>query len=106
MTGAGFFLGHLPFWIVNYGLAMLAWTCIGRFMLSGFVAEDSRNYIWRAFRAISRPALWLVRPIVPLQIGPRALPLAAAFWLFMLRIVAFLVMFHAGLVPRVSGGGG
>jgi hypothetical protein len=105
MQQPDFFLSHLPFWVVNYGLALLAWTCIGRFMLSAFVAEESRNYIWRSFVAITWLPMRLLRPIVPLQIGPRLLPLAVAFWLFMLRIVAFLAMFHAGLAPRVSGGG-
>jgi hypothetical protein len=106
MGEGGFQAGYLPFWIINYGLAMLAWTCIGRFMLSAFVGEGSRNYIWRAFVALSALPIGLARLITPLAIGGRALPLVAAFWLFLLRIVAFLVLFHAGLVPRISGGSG
>jgi len=88
---------------MNYGLAMIAWTCIGRFMLSAFVAEGSRNYIWRAFVAISAPAIACARAISPSAIPFGFLPVVAAFWLFMLRVVLFIVLFHAGLVPRISG---
>jgi uncharacterized protein YggT (Ycf19 family) len=96
-------LSHLPFWLTNYGLAMVAWTCIGRFMLSVFVAEGSRNYIWRAFVAISAPAMACARAISPRAVGLPLLPLVAAFWLFLLRVIIFIVLFHAGMVPRISG---
>jgi uncharacterized protein YggT (Ycf19 family) len=105
MDQGGFQLWHLPFWIINYGLAALAWTAIGRFLLGGFVQEGSRNYIWRAFVALSAPALAFARLLSPRAIGDRLLPLVAAFWMFVLRIAAFLLLFHAGLVPRISSGG-
>ena len=60
-----FFWGYLPFWIWAYGLAVVAWTCLGRFMLGFMVPPNSGNYIWRAFRFLTDWAIALIRLITP-----------------------------------------
>ena len=46
MTGDDFLWGYLPFWILNYGLAVVIWTCFGRFLLAWFVpAIQPTNYL-------------------------------------------------------------
>jgi len=109
MTQPDFFFGYLPFWILNYGLAVVIWSCIGRFLLSFFVPTlQPDNYIWRAFHVLTEWAVRLVRFITPSFVLPVFLPPIAAFWLFYLRIAVFLAMWNAGLTPSVSpsqGGG-
>ena len=29
-----FFWSYLPYWVVAYGLAIIGWTCVGRFLMS------------------------------------------------------------------------
>jgi hypothetical protein len=97
-----FILSFLPFWLVTYGLAVVAWTSLGRFLLQAMVAPDSPNYIWRAFRFLTDWWVAAVRVVTPLYVLPLFLPLIAAFWAFVLRYVFALVMFAAGWAPRLS----
>ncbi|MFL1462335.1 YggT family protein [Roseococcus sp. DSY-14] len=97
-----FVLGHLPFWIVNYLLALLAWACVGRFVMSAFLPPDSPNYIWRGFRALTAWPVGAAAFLVPSYVGPRWLPLVACCWLFALRWVAGLSMMGAGLAPSIT----
>ncbi|WP_144299371.1 YggT family protein [Elioraea rosea] len=97
-----FILSYLPFWVVTYGLAVLAWTSAGRFLLQVMVAPDSRNYIWRGFRFLTDWWLAAIRFVTPLYVLPFYLPLVAAFWAFLLRYIATLAMFAMGLAPRLS----
>ncbi len=92
----------LPFWIGTYGLAVIAWTSLGRFVLQVMVAPDSRNYIWRGFRFLTDWWFAAVRFVTPLYILPVFMPLVAAFWAFALRYVFSLTMFAMGFAPRLS----
>jgi hypothetical protein len=97
-----FVTGHLPFWAVNYSLALLAWACVGRFLMAAFLAEGSANYIWRGFRALTD---WSVRAasfLVPTYVQPRFLPLVAFCWLMALRWAVGLSFIGAGLAPRIA----
>jgi hypothetical protein len=96
-----FFFGHLPFWVVNYGLALVAWSCLGRFLMQAFVPRDSPNYIWRGFRLLTDWAVAAARRMVPSYVIPAMLPLVAACWLFGIRLVAGLAMIAAGWAPRL-----
>ena len=89
---------HLP----NYVLAALLYTMFGRFALGLFLPPDSPNYIFRWFCRLTDPVLAPVRVITPLSIGPRYLPLVAAFWLGALRLAFFAVLFHYGLTPAIG----
>lgn len=98
-----FIFGYLPFWIVNYGLAIVIWSCIGRFLLGFFVpALQPGNYIWRAFFWLTEWAVRAAAVITPRFVHPAMLPPIAAFWLFHLRIILFLAMWRAGMTPTLS----
>lgn len=105
MNTPDFFWGYLPFWIVNYGLSLVIWACVGRWMLSFFMpAVQPRNYIWRSFVWLTGWAVSGAAAITPGILGPRWHPLIAAFWLMWIRVGAYFLMAAWGLTPRVSGG--
>ena len=106
MNDSAFFLSYLPFWFVNYGLAIVLWSCIGRFLLAFFVPSmQPTNYIWRCFVTLTGWAVRATTAITPSFVSPLLLPPIAAFWIYHVRVVAFIVMWQAGLVPGVSAGG-
>lgn len=94
--------GFLPFWIINYGLALVAWSCLARFSMQAFMADDSRNYIWRGFRLVSSPGVALARFVTPRYVVPLWWPLLGALWVFALRFAISLAMLAHGLAPRLS----
>ena len=103
MTSSDFVFGYLPFWIINYGLAIVLWSCLGRFLLSFFVPRlQPNNYIYRAFHVLSEWAVRATRFITPSFILPIFVPLLASIWVFYLRIVVFVVMYWAGMTPTVT----
>ncbi len=105
MSDSSFFLSYLPFWIVNYGLAIVLWSCIGRFLLAFFVPSmQPTNYIWRCFVMLTEWAVRATAAITPGFVRPFLLPPIAAFWIYHLRVASSLVMWQAGLVPAVSAG--
>lgn len=97
-----FVLGYLPFWIVNYILALVAWACIGRFGMSAFLPPDSPNYIWRDFRFLTSWAVATARVLVPSFVTPIFLPLVAFCWLMAVRWAVGLFMIGAGMAPRLA----
>ncbi|MBL8806312.1 MAG: YggT family protein [Rhodospirillales bacterium] len=105
MSDSAFFLNYLPFWVVNYGLAIVLWSCLGRFLLAFFVPSmQPTNYIWRCFVALTDWAVRATAVVTPSFVPALLLPPIAAFWIFHLRLVAFLVMWRWGLVPPVAAG--
>ncbi len=97
-----FILGHLPFWVVTYGLAMVFWTLVGRFTLQFILRADSSLYIWRAFRLLTDWAVGLAALLVPRSVAPPFLPLVAAFWIFTLRLFLGVALWSAGWAPRFA----
>jgi hypothetical protein len=104
MSDRDFLLDYLPFWIVNYGLAIAMWSCIGRFLLFFVPAMQPGNYIFRAFYHLTEWAVRATRWITPSFVQPFWLVPIAAFWLFHLRIAAFLVMARYGMTPQLTPG--
>lgn len=106
MGSGNFIFGYLPFWILNYGLAIVVWTCVGRFLLGFFMpAVQPQNYIWRAFVNLTEIPVRLVAFITPSIVRPVWLPLVTAIWFYYLRIAVFIVLANAGMVPRIAPGG-
>jgi hypothetical protein len=106
MTNTHFFWGYLPFWIVNYGLAIVAWSCLGRFLLAFFVPSlQPTNYIWRAFVVLTEWAVVMSSYVTPSYVRPIYLAPIAAFWVFHLRFIAYFAMAAVGLTPSLSAGG-
>jgi hypothetical protein len=102
MPQADLFWGYLPFWIVNYGLALVMWCCVGRYFLMWFVGHHPRNYIWRSFVFMTEWAVRGIGFITPSFVIPSMLPLVTAFWLLFIRLGVFLLMASFGLTPTFS----
>lgn len=94
------------FWayqIPNLILAMMMYTLIGRFLLSLVFPPDSDKVIWRVFRQVTDPVIGAVAVITPLNVPERVIYLFAFLWLFMLRILLYIVMRMYGLAPSIAG---
>lgn len=103
MTSPHFITGYLPFWIITYGLAVVLWSCVGRFMLAWLVpAIQPANYIWRAFVALTEFAIRAIGWITPSYVRAGLLPLVTAFWLYWIKLILGLAMLQAGWAPSLS----
>lgn len=102
MDQSDFFWGYLPFWLWTYSLAVIAWTCVGRFMLGFIVPHDSPNYIWRWFRRLTDWPTRLFGLITPRYVEPRYLPLVTMYWCFLLRYAGWPVFAALGLAPSLA----
>jgi YggT family protein len=90
------FWQHWYFHLPNYALAVLAYTMIGRFLLSLILAPDTRNYIQRWFVRLTDPVLGIVRVITPALVPQPVLPLVAVVWLMLLRLVLLVLFLRSG----------
>jgi uncharacterized protein YggT (Ycf19 family) len=97
---------YLPFHALNYLLAVVGYTLIGRSFLGLFVPQTSTFFVMRFFRSITEPFLRLFRPVTPGFLHPFAVPLYVAFWIFVLRAVFGITMLNVGLAPSLSGAQG
>lgn len=98
-----FFLKYWYFHIPNYALAVLIYTLMGRFLLGLMMPPQSANYIWRFFLRITDPILRLADWLIPRMVAAPLRPLAAAFHLFVLRLVFWIVLAQNGLAPNLGG---
>lgn len=101
-----FFWDYIPFWVMNYTLAVLVWTCVGRFLLGLIVPPDWNNYIWRTFKHGTEWVVRGVRVITPQIVPDRFVVLLTAVWLYVLRVVLSIAMLQAGWAPSVTPGAG
>ncbi|MBM3477924.1 MAG: hypothetical protein FJX69_01750 [Alphaproteobacteria bacterium] len=95
---------QIIFSVLNYALAAVVWSCVGRFLLSWFVpAIQPGNYIWRGFVLVTEWAVRVFGALTPSYVVPTFMPLVAAFWLYWgvrpLLLVAFV---QAGLSPSLG----
>lgn len=90
---------HFP----NFVLAAVMYTALGRLVLSFFVSPDWRNYIWRMFRKITDPFVGIVRVITPAGVPDVLVLVFTVLWFMVLRVLFFMVMGQAGLLPPVAG---
>jgi uncharacterized protein YggT (Ycf19 family) len=100
-------------WIlaIDYLLAALIYTMLGRFLLGLFVPPAWDNYIWRFFRRVTDPVLAATERVTPGFMLEAFMPLVAVWWLFVLRILfnvaadpvyranVLLVLHLMGVVP-------
>lgn len=95
-------LANWYFHIPNYVLAAVMYSFVGRFILSIFLAPDSKNYILRAFVRITDPMLAPVRFITPAIVPHMVVLIFAALWTLVLRF-ALLVALAGTLTPVATG---
>src|SRR5262245_4167939 len=103
MPSQGLWWSYWYFHFPNYALAVLFWTLIGRSMFSLFLRPVSSPSFFRWFRRLTD---WLMKPvafITPSTVPPLALAPIAAFWVAMARVAFFIVLYAAGLTPRIAG---
>lgn len=98
-----FVYAYWPFHLVNYVLAVVIYTLVGRFLLGLVIRPDSDNYIWRFFRRLTDPVLRVMNWLIPGYIAAGLRPLVAAFHLYVARVALFLVLYAQGMVPRLEG---
>ena len=95
-------MANWHFQIPNYLLAAVMYSLLGRFLLSIFMAPDSKNYIYRAFVRITDPVLIPVRFITPAAVPYMIVLIFAALWTLVLRF-ALLVALAGTLSPVATG---
>ena len=86
---------HLP----NFVLAAVQYTLLGRLALCMFVPENWDNYIWRSFKAITDPAVRVVRYVTPTVLGHPVVLIFAVLWLMAIRLVYLVLLINVGLSP-------
>ncbi len=89
---------HLP----NLVLAALMYTMLGRVILTFIFPPDSKNYIAVAFARITNPVLRPIRYLTPLAVPPLFVMLLAVVWLFMARVLFYMVLLVTGLAPTLG----
>jgi len=95
-------MANWHFQLPNYLLAAVMYSLLGRFLLSIFMAPDSKNYIYRAFVRITDPVLKPVRFITPAAVPYMIVLIFAALWTLVLRF-ALLVALAGTLSPVAAG---
>jgi YggT family protein len=88
--------------VPNFILAAVMYTMLGRALLGLVVDENSKNYIWRAFCAITDPFLKLFGLVTPKAAVPVVQWLFGFVWLFWLRVTMLYVFLLLGAVPKVG----
>lgn len=101
-----FILDFLPFWIVTYATAIVAWSCVGRFLLELIIPPTSPNYILRWFHLLTNWAVRAAAFITPRFFHTRYLPLITAYWTFVIRFAAYTAMLQNGMVPTLPPAAG
>ena len=96
-------LSHWYFHLPNYALAVMQYATIGRLILGFFVDPNWSNYIWRGFKAVSAPAVEVVRVITPKICQTPLVLIFTILWLQIVRIAFFFFMASLGLAPLVQG---
>lgn len=85
------------FYAVDYVLAAMLYTLMGRLALSFFIPQNWDNYIWRAFVKLTDPAICAAHALTP-RSTPLVLNLIfAILWLFLLRFFWLLLASWSGL---------
>lgn len=97
-------IDHWTFHVPNYLLAILMYMALGRFVLSLLFPADAPNVLFRAFVAITEPAVRPVRFITPAAVPHGVVLLFTFFWIFLLRVGFFMVMAANGLIPPLVPG--
>ncbi|MCB1475435.1 MAG: YggT family protein [Rhodobiaceae bacterium] len=96
------FIEYWYFHIPNYVLALVMYTLLARFILSFFLPPDSRNYIFRAFCALTNWFLAPVRFLTPAMVPHMLLLLFAVVWAVALRYALYFALTGVGLAPTIS----
>jgi uncharacterized protein YggT (Ycf19 family) len=93
--------GFWTFQVPNLLIAMAMYSVIARFVLSLFMTSD--QVLLRVFEQITDPVLAPVRAITPTIVPERVIYIFCFIWLFVLRILLYVVTRMYGLAPSIVG---
>ena len=89
--GSANILASWHYQVLNFILAAVMYTLVGRALLGLIVPPDSKNYIWRFFCQLTDPFLALIAPVTPKATAPVVLWLFGVVWLFWLRVLLLTI---------------
>ena len=89
--GSANILASWHYQVLNFILAAVMYTLVGRVLLGLIVPPDSKNYIWRFFCQLTDPFLALIAPVTPKATAPVVLWLFGVVWLFWLRVLLLTI---------------
>ena len=98
----------IPFWslwyfhLPNFVLAVVMYSMLGRVVLGLILDHDSKNYIWRAFCAITDPFVKMFAVVTPKTTAPVVLWLFGFVWLFWLRVLLLVIFLQFGAIPKIG----
>jgi hypothetical protein len=95
-------ISHWYFHLPNFILAAVMYTMLGRAVLGLILEPTSKNYIWRAFCAITDPFLRVFAVVTPKATAPVVLWLFGFVWMFWLRVALLYVFLLIGAVPKAG----
>ncbi|MEK9720657.1 MAG: hypothetical protein VW339_00180 [Quisquiliibacterium sp.] len=80
-------MAQFPVWvlILDYALGTIMWTLIGRTAMNIFLPINSEFFFMRMFVKMTRPFIWLFRPVTPGFLLEAIVPLYVAWFFFMVR---------------------
>ena len=85
-------MASIVFDILNFALAALMYTLLGRLLLGLVLPSDSGNIIMRFFVGLTQPVVAAVAVATP-RIVPEGLLVALAFvWAFFARVLLFFTL--------------
>jgi uncharacterized protein YggT (Ycf19 family) len=93
--------GFWTFQVPNLLIAMAMYSVLARFLVSLFMTSD--QVLLRVFEQITEPVLMPVRALTPQIVPERVIYLFAIVWLFVLRVLLYVVMRMYGLTPSIVG---
>jgi len=93
------FWTHWYFHIPNYVLALIMYVMLGRLVLGLFVPENWDNYIWRSFKAITDPAVRVIRYVTPTVLSHPVVLIFGVLWIMALRLGYLVLLINLGLSP-------
>lgn len=90
---------------LNFALAALMYTLLGRLLLGLVLPADSGNIIMRFFVRLTRPVVDAVRVVTPLAVPDGLLVPFAFVWTFFARVLLFLALAAFGAFAATTGPG-
>ena len=88
---------------LNYVLSALMYSLLARFVLSFFMAPDTKNYIFRFFVRVTQPVVSALSFVTPRAVPELLLVALAAVWILMLRFVLLVLYAQSGQLPASVG---
>ncbi|HKI99217.1 MAG TPA: hypothetical protein VKB51_12155 [bacterium] len=93
--------------VLLIAVGFYTWTLIGQAVLFLFVgSQGDRNVVYRLFRQINFPVVWVTRRITPRFVADFHIGFVAFALLIVLRVLIYVLFYRAGAVPTITPTGG